>query len=179
MKKAKINKQNVKEKNDIVQETYSIKKFILIILILVVVLGAFYLITTFVVKPSEQEEPNNTITQIDYTKTTMNNLLNRKENEYYVLATLSQDNSQVNYLELYNNYINEYSEEENSLTFYNINLNDALNKNYIGDELNVSNNISEIKLNDDVLFKIKNSEIEEYFVGSKKILEKLSVLKES
>ena len=37
----------------------------------------------------------------------------------------------------------------------------------------------EIKLNDEVLFKIEDGKIEEYFVGSKDILEELSDLKES
>jgi len=45
--------------------------------------------------------------------------------------------------------------------------------------LNISNEISELKLNDETLFKIKNGKIEEYFVGSKEILKALSTLKES
>ena len=55
----------------------------------------------------------------------------------------------------------------------------AINKTYIGNELNITNNINEIKLNDDVLFKIKDNKIEKYFVGSKEIIKELSNLKES
>ena len=128
-------------------------------------------------------EQENIQTQIDSTKITLNNLLDRKENEYYVLATMESlygdINSEIKYMELYNNYIKEYSSLENALPFYSINLDDALNKNFISDELNISNNISEIKLNNEVLFRVKNQEIVEYFVGSKDILKALSGLKES
>ena len=156
-----------------------IRNIIRIILILVITFGVFYLITTLVVNPVEEQTLNNTPTEIGSTKITLNNLLNRKETEYYVLATKESDNSQVNYIMLYNNYISEYKKDEKALTFYNVDLNDALNKNYISEKLNISNEISEIKLNEEVLFKVKEGKIEEYFVGSKDILKALSNLKES
>ena len=128
MKKAKLIKTNKKEEKQIEKDSYSLKNLVLIILILVVVFGLFYLITALVIDPVEQNSTNNTLTEIDSTKITLNNLLNRKESEYYVLATEENDNNQVDYLQLYNNYINEYSSEENALPFYNVDLNDALNK---------------------------------------------------
>lgn len=179
MKKAKLIKTNKKEEKQMEKDSYSLKKLLLIILILAVTFGVFYLITALVVDPVEDQNINNTPIEIDSTKITLNNLLNRKESEYYVLATKESDNSQVNYLMLYNNYINEYTKDEKALKFYNVDLNDALNKTYIGEELNISNEISKIKLNDEVLFKVKDGKIEKYFVGSKDILKVLSTLKES
>ena len=183
MKKAKLIKTNKKEQKTVEQDTYSLKNLIRIIIVLVVILGIFYLITTLVVDPVKKDNANNSATQIDSTKITLNNLLNRKEEEYYVLATkeslYDSANSKIDYSGLYNNYIKEYTSLEDALTFYNVDLDDALNKNYISDELNITDDLSKIKLNDEVLFKIENGEIEEYFVGSKDILEELSDLKES
>lgn len=176
MKKAKLIKNNKKQ---IEKDTYSLKNFLLIILVLVITLVLFYFITTLVVKPVNPTDDNNGATIIDETKITLSNLLNRKEKEYYVLATKQNNNIQANYQTLYNNYINEYKKQEESLTIYNVNLDDALNKNYISEELNISNDLSELKVNDDILFKIKDNKIEEHFVGSKDILKELSSLKES
>ena len=178
MKKAKLVKNN-KKQEIIEKDSYSLKSFLLIILVLVIILGIFYLITTLVVKPVNPTDNDNGVTIIDETKITLNNLLNRKEKEYYVLATKQNNNAQANYQTLYNNYINEYKKLEESLTFYNVNLDDALNKGYISDKLNISDDLSELKVNEDILFKIKDNKIEEYFAGSKNILKQLSTLKES
>ena len=177
MKKAKLIKTNKKEKKIIENDSYSLKNFLYIILILVIVFGIFYFITTMVIEPvTEENNKMNAVTEIDSTKITLNNLLNRKESEYYVLATKKRDNDNVNYLQLYNNYIQNYTTKENSLTFYNVDLSDALNKNYIDEKLNISNELRELRLNDDILFKIKDNRIAEYFSGSKDIIEALSKL---
>lgn len=178
MKKAKLVKNN-KKQEIMEKDTYSLKSFLLIILVLVIILGIFYFITTLVVKPVNPIDNDNGVTIIDSTKITLSNLLNRKEEEYYVLATKQNNNAQANYQTLYNNYINEYKKQEDALTFYNVNLDDALNKNYISGELNITDDLSELKVNDDILFKIKDNKIEEYFAGNKNILKELSELKES
>ena len=128
MKKAKIKKVEKKEKN-IQNDTYSFKNLVLITLILVALFFIFYLITTLFVKPVEKNVSNNSITQINLNKITINNLLSQKENEYYVIATKNPKNSKANYLELYNKYIEAYKKIEESLSFYNVNLDDAINKN--------------------------------------------------
>jgi len=179
MKKAKLIKTNKKEEKVMEKDSYSLKKLLSIVVILIVIFGVFYLVTDLFIEPVKENNTNNTSTEIDSTKITFNNLLNRKEKEYYVIATKKSENNKVNYLELYNNYISSYSSNEKKLSFYNIDLNDALNKSYLSDKLNISNDISEIKINDDVLFKINNGKIEEYFVGSSNILKELSNLKES
>lgn len=183
MKKAKLTKTNKKAGKIVQEDTYSLKNLIFIIIVLVIILGIFYLITTLVVDPVKQDNTNNAATQIDSTKITLNHLLDRKEEEYYVLATKESlydaVNSQIKYSALYNNYIKEYTSLEDSLPVYIVDLDDALNKNYIDDKLNITNDISKIKLNDEVLFKIEEGKIDEYFVGSRDILEELSDLKES
>lgn len=183
MKKAKLIKTKKKQEKVVEKDTYSLKNLIRIIIVLVIILGIFYFITTLVIEPKKQDNTNNAQTQIDSTKITLNHLLDRKEKEYYVLATKESlydaANSKIDYSGLYNNYIREYTSLEDALPFYNVDLDDALNKTYISDELNISDDISKIKLNDEVLFKIKKGKIDKYFVGNKDILEALSELKES
>ena len=181
MKKGKISKANKKEQIEQISESYSVKSLLLIILIIIVVFVAFYFITTLVVKPQKQNDTDNdTVTQIDSNKITLNHLLDRSEDEYYVLATkqslYSDYNSKINYIEIYDKYISDYKLLENSLPVYIIDLDDALNKNYIGDELNISDQLDKLKLNDETLFKIEKGKIKNYYVGSKSITEALSSL---
>ena len=134
-------------------------------------------VTTLVVKPSKNNSTNSTTTQIDSTKITFNNLLDRKEKEYYVLAIKpSLYTTEMNYIEIYNKYINDYAKGENSFKFYIVDLDDGLNKNYFSDKTNITSDLEKLTLSDVVLFKINNSTIEEYYLGSEKITEALSNL---
>ena len=93
-------KTNKKEEKQIEKDIYSLKNLLFIVIIITVIFGAFYFVTTLVVHPDQENNTNNTITEIDSTKITLNNLLNRTESEYYVLATKESNNSQVNYMAL-------------------------------------------------------------------------------
>ena len=178
MKVAKIRK---KEKENKVEttESYSVKKMLKILFVLLLVFGVFYIITLILVK-QDSSDNDNTPAVIDSTKITMSQLLNRKEDEYYVIATKASlyESSYVetNYIEFYNNYINEYKQAEESLAFYYIDLDSALNKQYFGEELNITSEISKLQINDEVLFKISDGKIEKTYVGRDKIIDKLSRL---
>jgi hypothetical protein len=180
MKVAKIKKKEIKEEVSSVEE-YSLAKMFKIIVILLLLFALFYFITTVVVKNRTQTETN-TPTVVDSSKITLSQLLSRKEDEYYVIATKPSlyGNSYVStdYINFYNDYINKYKQKEESLSFYYVDLDSALNKNYFGEELNIADDISKLKLNDEVLFKIKNKKIEKTYVGKDKILDKLSRLSE-
>lgn len=176
----KVAKRKIQQKEEVkeVIESYSIKNMLAIVISISIVFAIFYVITTYVVKNNKEITSNNNVAVIDSSKIVLSQLLNIKEKEYYVIATKTNDNSYIdaNYLKLYNNYINEYKQQENSIPFYYVNLNDALNKNYLSDKLNITNELKELKLNDEVLFKIKDGKIEDSFVGSDKILKNLSSL---
>ena len=77
MKAAKIKKTNIKQEKIDIEEEYSVKKMATIIVILLIIFGIFYLITDLVVKPNKNQSTDNNITEIDYKKITLNNLLNR------------------------------------------------------------------------------------------------------
>ena len=175
MKVAKLKKH--KENKVEVKEEYSIKNMLLIILIVLVAFILFYLITYFVVRKDNASVSNSKNTQIDTSMITLSNLLNRKENEYYVLAYKSKSvNEQANFKTLYDNYINKYIQSEESIPFYYVDIDDAFNKNFVAEELNISDNLDELKINDEVLFKINGGKIEKTYVGREEILDKLARL---
>ena len=178
MKTARIRKKEKKE-TKVIEQEYSIKSMVKIILTISIVFCSFYLITKLFVKPSSETETTPSV--VDNTKITMNQLLNRKQDEYYVLATKSSlynksSYQNTNYVEIYNSYINKYMEQEDSLNFYYIDLDNALNKTYFGEKMNITEDISKMVLNDEVLFKIKSGKIEKTYNGKDKIIDKLSRL---
>ena len=179
MKVAKKKKIKEKKKKELVQEEYSIKQVIITVLIVCAIFVLFYFITTIFVKPNNNL--NNTHTETETNKITMGQLLNRKQNEYYVLATkkslYKEIYSDMDYQGLYNSYIENYESKEDALNIYYVDLDDALNKNfYDSDKLNITDDLSKLVVNDEVLFKIKDGKIEKTYVGSEKILDKLSRL---
>ena len=52
-----------------------------------------------------------------------------------------------------------------------------MNKSYISTENNITSNLEEFKISDEVLMHIVDNEIEESFIGIKEISSKLSELK--
>ena len=145
MKVAKIRKK-AEIKKETMGETYSVNNMVKILVILLLIFGIFYGITILLVKNNKQED-NNPVSVIDSTKITLSQLLNRSEDEYYVIATKASlyESAYVetNYIEFYNNYINQYKQEEESLKFYYVDLDSALNKKYYTDELTITNELSE------------------------------------
>ena len=177
MKVAKIKNQSKNKKEVIEKDSYSLLNLLKIVLVVLLTFIIFYLITFLVLKNNTNKDNSNSITEIDSTLITFNSLLNRNENEYYVLAYKSKNiNDKANYKTLYDNYISQYKQKTEALNFYMIDIDDAFNKSYIGDELNISSSLDELKINDEVLFKINNGTIENSFVGSEEILNKLSEL---
>lgn len=180
MKKAKIAQANKKEETVEIDESYSLKSLIKIILIIVLVFAIFYFLTTLIAKKSENNNNYNSATIIDSSKITLNHLLDRSEKEYYVIATkeslYSGLISNANYIEIYNKYIKDYSNSDESLKFYTVDLDDAFNKNYIGDSTNITDDLKNLRLSDEVLFKISNNKIEKYYIGSEQIIKALSEL---
>ena len=79
-------------------------------------------------------------------------------------------------MEVYNLYINQYLQKDEFLPFFYIDLDNALNKKHYSEDSNITNDLLELKLNDEVLFKIKDGKIEKTYEGKDKIIEKLSKL---
>ena len=175
MKVAKLKKVEEKKKPVEVNDEITVKNMIITVLIISIVLAVFYFITVLVVKPLV-EPKQITPVQFDSNKITMGQLKTRSENEYYVLAVKESNHmnlySDMNYITLYNNYINTYSKKEGSLKFYKIDMDDALNSAYWGEGFDIDS----LTINDDVLFKISNGNVVDYYVGSTDILSYLERL---
>ena len=176
MKVAKLKKTKEKKQVMNIEESeFTIKNLIKTLIIIFLVLAIFYFITVLVVKPLTQPK-NTTPVQLDSSKITMGQLLTRKEENYYVLAVKDSAQldlySNLNYFDVYNNYIEKYSEKEEALKFYWIDMDDALNGAYWSDELDIDNYI----INDDVLFRVSNGKLVKYFVGHDDIIKGLQDL---
>ena len=185
MKRARIrNNKNNKDREIIVNEEYSISKLLKIVFIISLIFSLFYIITIFVSKNISDDSDSSvksTLVEDFDNKISFGELLTQEEEEYYVLATMESKYKNVGnysaaYITLYNNYIKDYKEKENSLTIYNINLDNVLNKAYISDKNNITDDLSELRVNDEVLFKIKDKKIVEFYIGSKDILSALKKL---
>lgn len=183
MKVAKI-KETKKNEKELVTEEYSLKQMLKIIIILLIVFGIFYLITSIVVKSRKEDKKaeSTNIVEIDKTKILLSDLLSKKESEYYVLATMeskynTSEYKKIDYNSVYNNYIKSYSSKEGALNFYYVDLDDALNKGFVGTETYIGEDLNNLKLNDEVLFKISSGKIVESYLGNEEIINALSDLK--
>ena len=175
MKVAKLKKVEEKKKPVEINDEITVKKMITTVAIILVVLTVFYFITVLVVKPLV-EPKQTTPVQFDSNKITMGQLKTRSESEYYVLAVKESNHmnlySDINYITLYNNYINTYSKREGALKVYRIDMDDALNSSYWGEEFNLDT----LTINDDVLFMVSDGEVTGYQIGSTNILNYLEQL---
>lgn len=160
-KKANNNKkENVVTSNELIN-------LIKIIVVVCVVLLAFYFITVLVNKNKKSDNftSDDTIAIIQYDKIIVGEILNRPEEEYYVLVKKEND---VNY-DLYQSYLSIYSGKENALRVYNVDLSEVFNSNAIGEETNINTNIENFKFSDSTFIKIKNRTIENVFIGEEQI----------
>lgn len=146
------------------ENSYNSKNLIIVITIISVVLIGFYFITKFVISNQKEEKMiSESVIQSDII--IFGQMLNRKEEEYYVLAY----NNKSNLKSIYDNYLKMYNQKDGSLKVYKINMNDEFNKKFIANENNITNDINSLTVNDEVLFKIKEGKIDSYKVGSSEI----------
>lgn len=181
MKKAKLEKKKEENQKEI-EIQYSIKSMIKIVIALILIFVLFYVLTVFVIDNKKVEEDVKNHAVIDSEKITLSQILSQKENEYYVLATKESmykkaAGMKANYIELYDSYILKYQQSEDEpLKFYRVDLDSAFNKSYLSDKSNITDNLSELKISDEVLIKIKNKKIDKYYIGHSLIASELSKL---
>lgn len=167
----KIKQKRIKEQPVTLDDNYQAKNMFIIIIIIVVLLVPLYFITTLVIDNNKKEDEvvEKTPVTIQTEKILVGQLLNRPNELYYVIA-YKKDNKMVT---LFNNYINDYKKNEDHLEFYKIDLDDGLNKGYIGDDTNITENLKDLKLSDTTLFKIVNGTIDSYYVGNENVIDAL------
>lgn len=160
--------KNIKTKinNKIVMDD-EVSKLIKITVIIVIVFAVFYVITKLVTEDNKIDDSKEEKAEIQYQEIMLGNLLKQPESEYYVLVMFEDDI----YNSLYNNYFVQYDKKDNSLSKYEVNINNIFNKHYIADESNFD--VNGLKFKESTLLKIKNDKISETYEGRENIINEL------
>lgn len=150
-------------------------KLIRIVLLLVILFGIFYGVTYFVTKNQKNTTDNSTedkIAAIQYDKILVGTIFNQKRNEYYVLLDKQDSNDYT----LYNSYATTYASKEKALKVFTVDMNDSFNKEFYGEESNITEELSEFKINKATLLKIKDGSIVEQYEGKDSIVNHMKEL---
>lgn len=175
----KENKKQTKVKYNTAEQE-EILKFLIVIVIVMIAVGGIYVATRiFVTKDFFKTEPakNEQVAEpdFDYSMTIMGSVFNRPYKEYYVLI---YDEAEGNYTNDMYQLISKYNKKEKkSLHMYSVDLSNPLNDGYYNPE-NVNVNaktLSELKVGDITLLRIKNGKISKYIVDLDKMKTELGV----
>lgn len=160
----KIKQKKIKQQPVTLDDNYQAKNMFIIIIIIVALLIPLYFITTLVLNDNKKIEnvKDTTPVKIQNEKILVGQLLNRHDSSYYVIA-YKKDNKMIS---LFEQYIKDYKNKEEHIEFYKIDLDDGLNKGYISDTANITDELKDLKLNDTTLFKIVDGKIDSYYIGN-------------
>lgn len=157
-------KKERKAKNTVTDTNYANRFVMTLGLVLVALVGSYLIIGIFITKTikfgSEEEEKTEVV--IDNKTITAGQILDQKEDEYYVLVYNSKDlNSMVN------NWKNVYTGKEGSLTVYLVDSKVGLNNKYIVEDGSntAPTGYEDLKIKAPTLIKVSNKTITEYIEG--------------
>lgn len=141
------------------EEKNQIKNLIITLVIIISVLVLFYFITIIVTKNTKQTETNTDIneTVIDYDIILVSDIYKQKQTSYYVFVSMPDDENVTSY----ENTLISYSNGENSLKVYTIDLSSAFNKKYISDTTDLTGKLP--VFSETTLLKIENGSIVENY----------------
>ena len=156
-------------------------KFVIVILVVLLSVGAIYLFTrAFVTKDlfKEDSSPTETVQEgkVNYEVAIMGQLLNRPYKQYYAVIYDSTGDYAADMYSL----VTSYSKLKDHKQVYTIDLANELNKSYYDAE-NVNKKptkVSEMKVGDITLVKVKNGKIEKYIVDYAKMQKELGIEEE-
>ena len=164
-------KGKLKQKNTYSSDTEMGTNYIKIVVILFLILVVFYFITYLITKKPKAEESEPTI---QYQEVIAGNILNIKEDEYYVLLEFEGDK----YNDLYETYLSIYSSKEDAKSYYLVDMSKGFNQSYISSETNLdSQKVSELKFASTTLLKIKSGKIVEKYYTNETITSALEKIK--
>ena len=145
-------RKNAKERGIVTSDEMSVIGFIKILAWLLAIVVIFTLITMYVTRDKKE----NTNNEIQYTNIIVGSILNRGEEDYYVLALDENDLNASTYQSL----VDKYNQKEDHLRFYYVLLSDPFNASYVSDKANLSvDSITDIRFNGSTLLHIKNGKI--------------------
>lgn len=136
-------------------------KLIFLILIVAIIFVVFYVITLFVTKDKDKVNNNSNEQSyeatIQYDKILAGNILEQKDNEYYILAYFPDDK----YVDLYMSYLSYYEMTvEGAVPYYTVDLSDVFNNQFVHDESNLNvTDSKDFKFSQTALLRIKDGKI--------------------
>ena len=152
------------------EEQKEVFKFFKILFVLVLIIALLYLFTVYVVNKEGKYTRTNTEGKIQYENIYLGTLLNRGDDEYYVIA-YDLTNISNN---LYRTAISEYKAKANHLPIYIADLSNELNKSFVNlEKSNKSDNIDELKFKGTTLVKVKNNKIVKFIETKDDILKEI------
>lgn len=164
MKKQKIT-YKTEEQNEMV------KFFIVLGIVIVLIIGVFFL--SKLLLKAEAKDLTYQTGSVSTDIAIVGTLFNQPEKEYYVLAY----DTNSNYASAYVTYGEYYTQKlkDKAIKIYYLDLSSAFNKDYFVTENSnpKATKISDLKIADGTLIKIKNGKITEYTEGIDKIAQKL------
>ena len=169
MKKKEYKKRLEKEKRDMREynkknEGVNVKAFIYIT---IGVVGFILLMFAFTkVKTGEwnlftKENSIKYSAEVQSTKILCGSLLNREDSEYYVLAYEMQEDS----ASLYETVVERYNSASSKLPLYKLDLSNSRNNICKGDNVNITNDVTTLKLSIPTLIKVKDGKIVENYTN--------------
>ncbi|MBR1376392.1 MAG: hypothetical protein IJ565_01060 [Bacilli bacterium] len=153
-------RKSAKERKNVrVDEEIKVDSFFKILGGLLAVLLVFTLITMFITRDKKEKDP---AVEIQYDKIIVGSILNRSEEDYYVLVEAPNDDNSTSY----ESYITTYNNKDNHKRFYIVDLSDDFNSNYISTESNLSvDKITDIRFSETTLIHVVNGKISSTRVG--------------
>lgn len=145
------------------EEKYNIKQLLIYVAIILITLGVFYGITILLTNKQEQnQESNNYEVEIDYDTILAKDILSQSREQYYVFASTSNDENLNSYL----NQIYTYQSLDDSLKVYEVDLDSAFNKSYMGSESSFE---TKIIFKQTTLLKVENKKVTEVYESQEDI----------
>lgn len=136
------------------------KSIFKVFIIIVVTLLVFYLLTFLILNKKTKFTSN---ASINYTKILAGETFDMNNEEYLVFFYNSKDDEAATYADL----VSRYRSKKEHLAIYTVDLDEGLNKKYVGSEDNSSaTNAKELSINGATLVHIKNGKIENYLKSS-------------
>ncbi len=167
----KNQKKRIKSPNVMSDDQNEVRNFIIIIIVLLVIIGGIYLVSRLLTNKEDSKDQEPVAGSINYNTTLIGNMLNKPDDEYFVLIYDSKDIQSISYSGL----ASAYSENEDALPIYVADLNNELNKKYYDPEnINANTtNFDKFKVGDITLLQISNKKIKKSYTKIEDIKEVL------
>lgn len=177
MKKNKsMNKKNIYGKANYSEQLITVVKIAVIVVIVLVLVYLATALATGEIKLNNNSKTETEEATIQYEEIIAGTILNRQEDEYYVLLFNFTDNNASYYLSLRNSYL----ENDDALPMYMVDLdkgfNNAINANEEETYKEKPTKISDLKVKGPTILKVKKGKVTSRIETSEKVTDKLKEL---